>query len=148
MTGIPLWVTQRLWLALQSWWGAFQGRTAEESAELARRALHDGRIFNEQPDLPPPGQAILVLARAEKLDLALDRVDAYAAGARGRGSAVGMGQASYLRAYVEYLRGDVSLAVDESSGTGAGIDQSLVTLGRVARQISRSPSPPARSDLK
>ena len=101
---------ERLWLALQAWWGSFRGRSATESAELARRALGDGRIFGEQPDLPPPGQAILVLARAEDLEVAMDRIDASAADARRRGSATGLGQASYLRAYVDYLRGDVARA--------------------------------------
>jgi DNA-binding NarL/FixJ family response regulator len=99
---------ERLWLAMQSWWGTFLGRSAAESAELARRALADGRIFAEQPDLPPPGQAILVLARAEDLDRAADRVDAITADASRRGSATGLGQASYLRAYVTYLSGEVA----------------------------------------
>ena len=105
---VPGTAPERVWFAMQSWWGAFLGRSAAESAELARRALADGRIFAEQPDLPPPGQAILVLARAEELDLAADRADALTADATRRGSATGLGQASYLRAYVTYLRGEVA----------------------------------------
>ena len=102
--------SERLWLALQSWWGMFLGDTPDRCAELAAAALSDGRIYVEQAESPPPGQAILVLARTERLDLAAEQIEAMAKQARDSGSATGLSQASYLRAYVEWLRGEVARA--------------------------------------
>jgi DNA-binding CsgD family transcriptional regulator len=110
---------ERLWLALQSWWGLFLGETAEHVGAMARAALADGRIFSEQPDSPPAGQAILVLARTEQLDLASDRIDALAAEGRARGATFAAAQASFLRAHVELMRGNAARAEAEASATVA-----------------------------
>ena len=105
---------ERLWLALQSWWGTFLGEPAAELAEQARRALADGRIFAEQPDAPPPSQAILVLTITEQLDLAADRIEAFRADAAARGSAGGLAQVAHLRGRVEILRGEIARAEAEA----------------------------------
>ena len=105
---------ERLWLALQSWWGTFLGEPAAELAEQARRALVDGRIFAEQPDAPAPSQAILVLTITEQLDLADDRIEAFRAEAAARGSAGGLAQVAHLRGRVELLRGEIARAEAEA----------------------------------
>jgi DNA-binding CsgD family transcriptional regulator len=107
---VPGTASERLWLALQSWWGTFLGDSAARTGEMARAALADGRLFAEQPDSPPPAQAILVLIRTEQLDLAVDRIDALAAEGRARGSVLPLTQAASLRALVDWLRGEVARA--------------------------------------
>jgi DNA-binding CsgD family transcriptional regulator len=105
---------ERVWLAVQGWWGTLLGDSAAHTGEMARRALSNGLIFAEQPTSPAPAQAILVLLRTEQLDLAADRIDALAVEARARGFALGLTQASFLRANVALLRGDVTRADAEA----------------------------------
>jgi DNA-binding CsgD family transcriptional regulator len=106
---------ERLWLALQGWFGMFLGESAEQTGALARAALADGRIFAEQSDSPPPSQAILTLARTEQLDLAADRIEALAAEGRARAAAFAANQASFLRASVELMRGNAARAEAEAA---------------------------------
>ncbi len=118
--------SERLWLALQAWWASFLGASAANAAELARRALADGRLLLEQPDTPLPEQAILVLARCEQLDLAADGVEAMAAHGRASGSVSKLMAAAWLRAYVQWLRGDVVSAEADArsafeAARGAGV---------------------------
>jgi len=105
---------ERLWLALQSWYGTFLGDSAAHCGEMARSALADGRIFVEQADSPPPAQAILVLIRTEQLDLADDRIDAFANDGSVRGSAFALAQACFLRAHLALARGEVARATAEA----------------------------------
>jgi hypothetical protein len=105
---------ERLWLALQCWWGTLLGEPAVAVAAQAGRALADGRIFVEQPDAPPPSQAILVLTITEQLDLATERIQAFRTEAAARGSAGGLAQVAHLRARVELLRGEVARAEAEA----------------------------------
>lgn len=105
---------ERLGLALQSWWGTFLGGTAAHTGQMARHALTDGRIFIEQPDSPSLGQAILVVARTEQLDLALDRIEVLTAHARAAGAALTLASAAHLRAYVQYLGGEIARAEGEA----------------------------------
>jgi len=108
--------SERLWLALQSWWASFLGESAADAGSLARRALADGRILLEQGETPTPVQAILVLARTEQLDLATDRLEALAAQGRAAGSVSVLMSAALLRAYVQWLRGDVTTAEVDARG--------------------------------
>lgn len=106
--------SERLWFAVQSWWGTFLGDSAEETGKMARRALAGGLIFAEQPHSPAPGQALLVLTRTEQLDLATQSIDALAAEARTRGFALPLAQTSFLRANVSLMRGEVAKAEAEA----------------------------------
>jgi DNA-binding NarL/FixJ family response regulator len=127
---VPDTPAERLWLALQSWLGTFLGDSAERTGELAARALANGRIFAEQPDSPVPAMAVVVLARTEQLDLATDRTEAFAAQARSRGSVLALAGASFLRANVALLRGEVARA-EENARSAAGAARTGGWLGGV-----------------
>ncbi len=122
--------SERLWLALQAHWSSLLGESASHAGELARRALAAGRLLLEQRDTPVPEQAILVLARCELLDLGADEVEAMAAQARESGSVSKLMGATWLRAYLQWLRGDVASAEIEARGAfeaarGAGVIAAL-----------------------
>jgi DNA-binding NarL/FixJ family response regulator len=115
-----------LWLALQAHWASLLGEPAAHAGELARRALAGGRLLLEQRDTPVPEQAILVLARCEQLDLGAEAVAAMATQARESGSLSKLIGATWLRAYVQWLRGDVASAEVDARGAveaarGAGV---------------------------
>ncbi len=118
--------SERLWLALQAHWASFLGESAAHAGELARRALDGGRLLLEQRDTPVPEQAILVLARCEQLDLGATWVEAMAAQARESGSVSKLTAATWLRAYLQWLRGEVASAEVDARGAveaarGAGV---------------------------
>jgi DNA-binding CsgD family transcriptional regulator/tetratricopeptide (TPR) repeat protein len=108
--------SERLWLALQAHWASFLGESAAHAGELARRGLDGGRLLLEQPDTPVPEQAILVLARCEQLDLGAKWVEGMAIQARQSGSVGKLTAAAWLRAYIEWLRGDVAAAEVDARG--------------------------------
>lgn len=100
----------RLSLALNAWWGSLLGDPASEVADLAERALAGGQIFAEQPDSPVPGQAVLVLARADELDAAETASAQQVAEATERGAAASLTAAWYERGYVARRRGHLRSA--------------------------------------
>jgi DNA-binding CsgD family transcriptional regulator len=108
--------SERLWLALQANWASFLGESAAHAGSLARRALAGGRLLLEQRDTPVPAQAVLVLARCEQLDLGAEVIEAMAAQARESGSVSELMGAAWLRAYVRWLRGDVTAAEVDARG--------------------------------
>jgi DNA-binding CsgD family transcriptional regulator len=100
----------RLSLGLHAWWSSFLGDTAVEAADLARRALAGGHTFAEQHDSPVPGQAILVLARADELDAAKAAAEHQLAEAIQHGGAAGLSAAWFERGYVAERRGQLGSA--------------------------------------
>jgi DNA-binding CsgD family transcriptional regulator len=104
---------QRLALALEAFWSGLLGDPAADVAALARRALSGGRIFAEQRQLAPAGQAILVLARADDLDAAGRAAEEMIAAAGARGSVAGLGSAWHLRGFVKYCRGELRSAEED-----------------------------------
>jgi DNA-binding CsgD family transcriptional regulator len=88
---------------------------APEAAELARRALADGRLVAEQTaDAPAVYQAIFTLLLADALDEAESALDQVLEDARARGLVVGFAAASSLRAMLASRRGDVAGAEAEA----------------------------------
>ena len=45
---------ERLYLALQAWWGLFTGESPATLVALAQRAVKGGKIWREYPDTPVP----------------------------------------------------------------------------------------------
>lgn len=100
----------RLSLGLHAWWSSLLGDPAAEAADLAMRALAGDRIFAEQPDSPVPGQAVLVLARADELDAAEAANALQVAEASNRGGAASLSAAWYQRGYIAQRRGELRAA--------------------------------------
>src|SRR4051794_30845527 len=70
--------SERLWLAVAAWWESFRpGGSAETAAGMAWGALESGEIFLEVTGLPNAAQSVLVLLRAERLDLAEIAIDRF-----------------------------------------------------------------------
>ena len=105
---------ERLWLAMRGWWMHFAGGPAAAAADLAERALDDGALLAEQPDLPVVGQAILVLLRADRLDRAEVMIDALEKDARRRSSLGSLAIAGGLRSQLALRRGEVGSAVEDA----------------------------------
>lgn len=104
----------RLALALRSWWSATSDGSAADSADLAWQALADGQIFEEQPELPHPIQAGIVLIRADRLDEAHHVAARALAVAERRGAVVGLASAWFLRGFVAQRRGHLAEAEADS----------------------------------
>ncbi|MDX6642766.1 MAG: hypothetical protein QOD76_728 [Solirubrobacteraceae bacterium] len=102
---------ERLWLALQAWWGSQHGdSTAAEVADMAARAWEGGRIVFEDPDGMASASSILALLRADKLDLVARALDVFgSASQRTRAAPVVAGHA-YLTACLAHDRGDLVTA--------------------------------------
>ena len=100
---------ERLVMAFDAAWALFDG-SAEEAAPLARRALHEARIFIEQSQLLAPGEVLRALVLADELDAAEQVMDQALALARQRGAAWELAGAWYLRGHVALARGDLAAA--------------------------------------
>jgi DNA-binding CsgD family transcriptional regulator len=97
----------RLAAALGARW-AMADDSAEAAVELARRALRDGRIVAEHPELLALSQAVLTLLFADRLDEAQTVTDQVVAGSRRRGEA--HAAALCMRAWLALARGDLKAA--------------------------------------
>jgi len=95
----------RLSLGLHAWWSSLLGDPAAEAGALARRALAGGRAFAEQHDSPVPGQAILVLVRADELDAAEAAARQQLREATDHGGAASLSAAWFESGYVAHRRG-------------------------------------------
>jgi DNA-binding CsgD family transcriptional regulator len=104
---------ERAWLAMRAWWQSFHGGPASAAAELARRALEEGRIIEDQHASPVAGQPMMVLLRADELDEAEAWIDRLLDDARRRGSVGGFISGIGLRGQLAYRRGQVSNAADD-----------------------------------
>lgn len=99
----------RLAAAIESYWcGAVGG--AAEAAELANRALLDGRIFAEQVEIVAPGRAIQVLLLANDFDGAQRGAEHALTVARQRGATPELASALFLTGTVRWARGDLIAA--------------------------------------
>ncbi|HEX8123777.1 MAG TPA: AAA family ATPase [Solirubrobacteraceae bacterium] len=106
---------EALLLAVQSWWLHFTpGARAGDAADLAARAVGDGRRLIERTGVAQGPQAILVLLRAERDDAAEHAIDRLAADARAEGEAPTLAGTAYLRGELALLRGEVARAVAET----------------------------------
>jgi DNA-binding CsgD family transcriptional regulator len=93
--------------------------TATEAAGLAERALAGGRLVGfETSDSIPVYEAVWALIYADRIDLAMDALEAALADARRRGSVFGLFTACAVRAIALMRAGDVSGAEAEAR-TGA-----------------------------
>jgi DNA-binding CsgD family transcriptional regulator len=102
---------QRVWLALQAFCGLLGGEARATVSALARRALEDGKIWNEQPDSTAiPGGSSWVLLQVDELDAAEPTIDQNLSAALARGAAAPIAGATSLRAELAYLRGEVAQA--------------------------------------
>jgi DNA-binding NarL/FixJ family response regulator len=106
---------ERLWLAIRAWWEHFAGGPAGASAELARRALVDGRLLSERPDHGATAQAIIVLMRADELDEAEAEIERVFDDGRRRGSVTATAMAHGLASTLAYRRGDVPGAAEQGA---------------------------------
>ncbi len=104
----------RLASALRAWWSAMSDGSAADSAELAWRALADGQIFEEHPELPHPIQAGIVLVRSDRLDDAQHVATRAVTVAERRGAVVGLASAWFLRGLVAQRRGRLAEAEADS----------------------------------
>jgi len=114
----PRTALDRLHLAASSFEAMIVARPAEESAELARRALADAQL---PTDVSAGGHtyinATVVLMFSERYDEAERHFDVAVDDARRRGSSVGFAAACSLRSLLHYRRG--SLAAAEADGAAA-----------------------------
>ena len=102
--------TGRMAAAFAAEWHAFDG-TASEAVEEARLALaHDGRIFDEQPEMFAPGRAVMVLILADELDLAQHAAERALASARRRNATAELVSSWWLNGGVAFARGDLAAA--------------------------------------
>jgi DNA-binding CsgD family transcriptional regulator len=104
---------ERACLAMSAWWQHFLGGPASEGANLARRALADGRLLEEQAETPLVGQVILVLIRADELDEAEHWIERVFGHAQERGSTTSFLGAGGPVVQLAYYRGDVAAAAEE-----------------------------------
>ena len=100
---------ERLYLALQAWWGLLTGEPRATVAALARRAVKDGKIWREYPDTPMPTVATSVLRQTDELDAAKRGHDEYVSivGSHGSWAIVG---GAWERGELAFMRGDVAEA--------------------------------------
>jgi len=99
----------RLEAALDSYRCALDGN-ATEAAELARRALRDGLIFHEQPELTAPAGAVNVLLLANDLEGARRGAEQALRVAQERDAMPELVAAWALRATVSWCFGDLHAA--------------------------------------
>jgi DNA-binding CsgD family transcriptional regulator len=99
----------RLVAALDSYWVALDG-SAAEAAGLARRALSDGRIFAEQPEITAPAGAVQMLLLANDFDGARQGADHALAIARERNATPELAGAWFLQGTVAWACGDLAAA--------------------------------------
>jgi DNA-binding CsgD family transcriptional regulator len=107
---------QRLLLAALAF-DAIGHAPAAEAAELARRALGDGRLLEEQgPESPALSLAVIALWMAEDLDGTRAALDPAVEAAREQGSVLGFVMMSCWRSHVAWRAGDLDVAEADASG--------------------------------
>jgi DNA-binding CsgD family transcriptional regulator len=99
----------RLAAAVDAAWCMTHG-TAAQGAELARRALHEGKIFSEQPELLAPGWAMIALWSAGALDDARVVAERAVAIAQEHGAPWEMAATWLLRGSTAAVRGELAVA--------------------------------------
>jgi DNA-binding NarL/FixJ family response regulator len=106
---------ERLVLAVSAMQSGFRGDPAERVADLAGRALADGRLLAEQrPDSQPFYQAVMVLAFADRLHEAERFLEMAIEDARARGSVFGFKIAACCHAHVLCRMGRIGEAEAEA----------------------------------
>jgi len=116
-----------------AWWESFRpGASAEVAADLAWRAVAGGEIFVEVTGLPQGAQAILVLIRAERQDLADRAIERFSSAARARGTLPELAGVAYLRGELARTRGDVARAAADA--------RSAVEVGRQGGFLAAFPT--------
>ncbi|MBS1871221.1 MAG: AAA family ATPase [Actinobacteria bacterium] len=98
---------ERIAAALGARWTMVDG-SAAAAVELARRALRDGKIFVDHPELLTPAQAVVALLFADQFDEAQMATDQATAASRRRGEA--HAAAFCMRAWLALARGDLKAA--------------------------------------
>ena len=101
---------ERLSYALEALRGYLLGGSAAAVADLARRALDDGKVFEGQPPLSLAAVLIYLLIEADELDTAEQALDRFAVAARASGSTPGIAHALAIRGELALSRGDVGQA--------------------------------------
>jgi DNA-binding CsgD family transcriptional regulator len=98
---------ERLYLALQAWWGLFTGESPATLVTLAQRAAKGGKIWREYPDAPVPRVVSQVLRLTDELDAAERCNDEYFSiiGSHGSWASVSEG---WAQGELAFLRGDVA----------------------------------------
>lgn len=104
---------ERLYSALQAWWGLLTGASRATVIEFARNAVEGGKIWREYPDTPMPTVATHALRCADELDAAERALDEYLAVVGSHGSWATVSRA-WERGDLAYLRGDVAEAEAEA----------------------------------
>ncbi|HEX8085486.1 MAG TPA: AAA family ATPase [Solirubrobacteraceae bacterium] len=106
--------------ALRAWWAMFTpGAHAHDAADLALRAIEHRRPLHDLVGIAQGPQAILVLLRAERLDVAERAIEQLAADANASGEAPAIAGAAFLRSELALLRGEVARAAAEA---GAAVE--------------------------
>ncbi|MDT4915422.1 MAG: hypothetical protein QOH89_122 [Pseudonocardiales bacterium] len=114
---------ERLVLAGYAHLRSNQGTAPDELAELAQRALQDGRLLAEQTgDSAAVYLLIYVLHRAERDDLADRWLEAALVDTRARGSVFGTTIGQAVRGQLRWLRGDLA---DAEADARVSIDAQL-----------------------
>jgi DNA-binding CsgD family transcriptional regulator len=101
---------ERLMLALRSHWSSLIGDSSAQTADFARRAVADGRVFEENPHSAAPTQAPVALLLAEDVEGAERASDHWIEFARRDGSLFEIAGATLIRGRVAFVSGDVALA--------------------------------------
>jgi DNA-binding CsgD family transcriptional regulator/tetratricopeptide (TPR) repeat protein len=98
---------ERLYLALQAWWGLFTGEPRASLVTLAQRAVKGGKIWGENPDTPVPAVVTQVLRLTDELDAAERCHDEYLSiiGSHGSWATATEG---WEQGELAFLRGDVA----------------------------------------
>jgi DNA-binding CsgD family transcriptional regulator/tetratricopeptide (TPR) repeat protein len=105
----------RMLLAALSYQRGFDGGSAREVADLARRALHGG-LLTEAGMSPVLWDALFALIMTHDVDLAEHHCQAALAAARANASLVGVVVASSFTALLAYRRGQLARAESEARG--------------------------------
>lgn len=116
------------------------GETADEVVDVAKRALGGLRLLREQSSEWPLYQVVvMLLLRADQLELANRQLDAALADARTRGSPLAFCGISVLRSQLAYRRGVLADAEAEARGAldAAQLHQSFLDLYALAALSSR-----------
>ena len=102
----------RLLNASVAWYGSLAaGRSAAQTAQLARRAFANGRLVSELADDDLIlGGYVLALLRTDDLEFCERVIERTRDEARARGSAPAAASASYYSGYLAHLRGDLMTA--------------------------------------
>jgi DNA-binding CsgD family transcriptional regulator len=108
---------ERLLLANLAHWLAASGSSGQRCAELAARALGDGRLMTEtRAESPSFYHAVFVLIAAERFAEARDCLDGGLEEARRGGSIVAFAVVSTMRSLLEYRLGRLGEAEAEARG--------------------------------